>query len=250
MFICYLSSGSIRLEATVHSSCCLYRHIFWHFYCPPYLPKAMRLIAFNEWRWCDRALFMVPQGITLLGMVITLFPRSQKLQHHEIFWGFLWLEFQSFSEDEIHATNGTFIATGGVLVGGKSYGPNSQWGVSRQQGLQFGGDVDLARTQVRTPVRRHRFSIFFFTWQVIVNRLCFTQHPCFMQQWAVNSFFRWSSTNKNIFLKYQNPSNMIAFGGPQGPPPPSQQGGTLVRLFPSLIPRLDRCQSGYARKLS
>ncbi|KAF8365274.1 hypothetical protein PRIPAC_83103 [Pristionchus pacificus] len=74
---------------------------------------------------------------------------------------------------------GTFESgsTGGVLVGGKSYGPNSQWGVSRQQGLQFGGDVDLARTQ------------------------------------------------------YQNPSNMIAFGGPHGAPPPPQQGGTLSSML-------------------
>ncbi|GMR33260.1 hypothetical protein PMAYCL1PPCAC_03459 [Pristionchus mayeri] len=63
---------------------------------------------------------------------------------------------------------GTFEtgSTGGILVGGKSYGPNSQFGASRNRGLEYGAlDVDVAKT------------------------------------------------------KYQNPSNMLAFGGPQ----PSQQ---------------------------
>ncbi|GMT34116.1 hypothetical protein PFISCL1PPCAC_25413 [Pristionchus fissidentatus] len=54
---------------------------------------------------------------------------------------------------------GTFESgsSGGVLVNGRSYGPNSQLGVSKQQGVQFDGDVDVARTKYHNPSNMFTF---------------------------------------------------------------------------------------------
>lgn len=49
----------------------------------------------------------------------------------------------------------SFSASGGVLVNGKSYGPNSQMGISKQQGVQFGSEIDVAKSKVRGKTEAH-----------------------------------------------------------------------------------------------